>query len=217
MRYYEQTAPYFAARRLILTDVGAAHAIYDSIGRDGVWADDASLRCLVRHGEVWGGFSAGSLQLCGGLCAINTKIPLCDALRDAELHCGGSMVFLPPVCLPDSSRYAAAFLDMLLARFVCLGASDAVLPLPVKTGAALLPAIFGAGFSMVAVRPLVQLRPHYIFCKSKMKNNIKNSIMVQTSDTLALARLLENGYVACGMSKEVFYLRDGKNDEISNP
>ncbi len=216
MRYYKETAPYFAARRLILTDVGAVRSIYDSTGRDGVWADDASLRCIVRCGEIWGGFSGGTLQLCSGLCGIGTKIALCEALRGTELFSCDSMVFLPPACLSGSTQYATAFWDMLLARLVYLGAADAVLPLPVKTGTPLLSSVFAAGFSMVAVRPLVELRPHYIFRTNRMKNSQKNSIMVQISDTLALARLLENGYIACGMSNEVFYLQDGKNDETGH-
>lgn len=181
-------------RRLTPEDAARAAALYRAAGRDSGWMSECGAAAACTDGAMYGGFSGdGRMTLCGGLCRRKDFPALYAAVRKTRLASGDDAVLLPP-----AGRVLAPFLQLLLARASEAG-GQVWLPVPVKTGGGALPACFAAGFSLRAIRPLDELRPHYLFTCSDgpMKSARECDIMIPVSDTLTLSRLLE-----CGMRGE---------------
>lgn len=87
--------------------------------------------------------------------------------------------------------------------------------LPVKAPAPLLAAYFAAGFAAVRTRPLVSLRPHYLFqWRGAPEQTAENDVLslqeetgavrrvyLPLADTLAVSRLLEQGFCATALCR----------------
>ena len=87
--------------------------------------------------------------------------------------------------------------------------------LPVKAPAPVLAAYFAAGFAAVRMRPLVSLRPHYLLrwrgapgqeseitaLPSKQEPDALRRVYLPLADTLAVSRLLEQGFCATALCR----------------
>lgn len=87
--------------------------------------------------------------------------------------------------------------------------------LPVKAPAPLLQACFAAGFAAVRMRPLVSLRPHYLLgwrggpgqtaendtLPLKEETGAVRRVYLPLADTLAVSRLLEQGFYATALCR----------------
>lgn len=87
--------------------------------------------------------------------------------------------------------------------------------LPVKAPAPVLAAYFAAGFAAVRMRPLVSLRPHYLFRRRgalgqetentapppKREPDALRRVYLPLADTLAVSRLLEQGFCATALCR----------------
>lgn len=87
--------------------------------------------------------------------------------------------------------------------------------LPVKVPTPLLAAYFAAGFAAVRMRPLVSLRPHYLFVWRgvpeqaaeseapfpKEESGATRRVYLPLADTLAVSRLLEQGFCATALCR----------------
>ncbi|MEG1069150.1 MAG: hypothetical protein RSE27_03000 [Ruthenibacterium sp.] len=189
---FAQTVPHRVTRRLLKQDISALRALCDVGGRDYSWTRAESLQALFADAKFWGVFYGDVLCCAGGICSISHTQVLCDALRRTALVPQNAEVILPPIFADGSVLpLADAFLTFLTAQaapdaaFFCL--------VPVKSGTALLSSVFAAGFVLTALRPLYELRPHYIFVLQSVKKIEKRSIIVAQTDTWTLSFLLENG------------------------
>ena len=189
----QQTETPLRVRRLLKQDIEQVAALYAAAGRDAIWADDAALRTLLLYGELWGGFHSVVLTVCGGLCPIDAPTPLAAAARETDLFHADTVLLLPPA---GNAQDAARLTEILLARALqrSIAAAPAAL-IPVKTGAPFLQGCFAAHLVLTAVRPLVFLRPNYIFTAPEgVQTDGENSIMVAVQETLALSRRLASDW-----------------------
>lgn len=185
--------PALRVRRLLRQDVAMAAGLYAGLGRDGAWAGSGALEEILRYGELWGGFRTQGLSICGGLCPASAPVPMAMAATATQLLPHGALLVLPPAGSSDDMR---RFTEILLARAV--QRQDGGVPVAlvsVKNGTGFVAGCLGAGLQLAAVRPLVSLRPHYIFLPpDNVQSEAKESIMVSVGDTLRLSRLLEEGF-----------------------
>lgn len=193
--------PRLTARRLVLMDLGDILALYRAGGRDGAWADAATLTALFSEGEWWGGFADGSLRICCASVPARADTPVAAALRGAL--CGTQLPdrFLLPPAASCGAGPCAAFLKLLEHRLWPQGRTPwhgPVAAVPVKTGSELLCGYLRAGFILTAMRPLVSLRPHYLLaapgalaCGACCDGR---TVQLPLADTLAVSRLLEQGF-----------------------
>lgn len=193
--------PRLSARRLVRQDLPGALALYAGMGRDGAWACAPALEALLRTGEVWGGFADGELVFC---CALARPTDACaQAQALAQAAPGYAMQLLSPAFAPGHVPSAARFFTLLRARLWQLGIPDAqaVACLPVKTGAPLLAGMFAAHFVLTAVRPLYELRPHYLFrlLPEGIPAPENGRVLLPVGDTLSISRLLEHGFFAASV------------------
>ena len=126
------------------------------------------------------------------MCRAGADTVICDALMKTRLFKAKENIILP--CAGECDKYIGESMFSLDAD----GAA-----IPVKSGEKWLKYAFDAGYVLVAMRPLFELRPNYIFrrlCKDDKKVCDKISI----DDTLTLSRALENGFA--GVSLENRYI-----------
>ena len=202
MKPIQFSRPYFSVRRLLLPELSAALALYAAAPRESAWTLADSPEALMRHAKFWGGFFGTALCICGGLCEMQAPLAPAQALCNTQLELGDALL-LPVAATAQGEQYANVFLEVLLAQAQQESAKprarNVCALLPVKTGAALAPAYFEAGFSLLAIRPLHELRPTYIFMQTEMKNEKKESIIVSFADTYLLAKQLEQGYLGTAL------------------
>lgn len=179
-------------RRLLRQDLGAAQGLYASLEADGAWAQDGGLEQMLRHGELWGGFRAGGMSICSGLCPVDAPVALTLAAKATDLLPARALLVLPPA---GSSGDMRRFTEILLARAGQRFDSVPAALVSVKNGSGFVAGCFAAQLQMVGVRPLVALRPHYIFLPcDRVQNDAKESIIIPIGDTLQLSRLLAEGW-----------------------
>ncbi|MEG2930907.1 MAG: hypothetical protein RR825_03895 [Ruthenibacterium sp.] len=182
-------------RRLLRQDMDEAVALYAELSRDGAWADGVTLCALLRCGALWGGFCGGTMVICGGLCPSDAPVAVAQAARATGLISARAMLLLPAA---GSAAQMQLFTEALLKNAACRDAQPVAL-VPVKTGAEFAAGCFAAGLVLCGVRPLVSLRPHYLFAaRIGVQTDAKNSTMIALQDTYALSRLLEQGF--CGVA-----------------
>lgn len=198
----------FTVRRLCLADAPKALGLYAAQGRDSVWTAAQTPETLLENATLWGGFLGHDLCLCGGICSAAAPLPICDAMRKTNLVPADCTLFLPPAATADGAPYLAHFLQILLAQRLQettdVHSNGLAAVLPVKTGMPLAGAFFAAGFTLSAVRPLFQLRPHYVFLQTdylhvSVQSAPPHSIMIPLEDTLSLSRMLEEGCAGTGL------------------
>ena len=197
----EQLQPRLEARGLVRQDWKEARALYTGLGRDGEWAADLEEDAFWQAGEWWGLYCDRRLILCCALAAADRQVlqirALCGAQKSLALpdHVRPQSYLLPPAFRPEAAAYAGAFLRFLTQD----QQRPALAALPVKTGGGMLDGYFAAGCCLWAVRPLLSLRPHYIFLYVGMQNWPECRIMVKEQETLALSRTLEEGNAGVGI------------------
>ena len=183
--------PYFTVRRLLRQDMAQVLALYRCAPRDGAWVFAQSPDILLAHASIWGGFWGDTLCICGGVCSLSAPLPLAAALCGTQL-CLPQAVVLPLAASPQGLAFAPAFLAAFPLQKACA-------LLPIKSGAPLAKHYFDAHYNLLAIRPLFELRPHYIFVQTQVKNPEKESIIVSLSETYSLAKLLEQGYLGTAL------------------
>ncbi|WP_367924422.1 hypothetical protein [uncultured Ruthenibacterium sp.] len=199
-----------SVRRLKRHEIPAALFLYSRFGRDGAFAA-ACLDAICKQGEVWGGFTQGLLKVCGAFCPASSDNPQSEALRkvypDVRWH-------LMAVASLDSG-IVESFLKVLQARCAQVepdtGAWTAVVP--VKTGESLLPGYMAAGFEAHLVRPLYQLRPHYLLRKTAGRPPVCEVREMPARDTYPVSRALEDGFAA----DRIFWRQDIRWLELYRP
>lgn len=200
---------HFSARRLLAGDAGEALRLYAAGGRDAAWAVPAALA----RAELWGGFAGAELVLCAGLALCSAPFSLGEAMGKTGLAASADTLLLPPAAAPCGALYLPEFLRMLTARALQTARPSAALfaLLGVKSGTPLTAAYFEAGFALRAMRPLYELRAHYLFCPRAQNacggaaaQNVQNAcepcIMVPIEDSLRLSRLLAVGYTGTALA-----------------
>ncbi|MEG1074063.1 MAG: hypothetical protein RR867_04480 [Ruthenibacterium sp.] len=191
MCFSARTMPRPVLRRILKQDLPALYALYQKGGRDFAWASVENLQMLFCGGRMWGIFCGDLLCVGGGICDAALAMPLCDAFRLTGLVPPHATLLLPPFFL-CAEEMAADFFNFLAAQvsadtpLFCL--------IPVKSGKNCLVPLLSARFVLTALRPLYELRPHYIFTLQAVKKLAKRSIIVTQTDTWTLSYLLENGY-----------------------
>lgn len=178
-----------------------ARALYEALGRDGLWALDHEqfpLDVLAGGPRALGAFGPD-----GALLAVCALVEPASVLPQARAMAAGlrglpgpALLGLPAAFLPgeDGLRGLAA-LGGRLAAGGC-AAALAVKPCVAGAGAAPLGALLDAGLILCRVRPLLSLRPHYLFLPpdtGAVQNGGKERIMIPYDDTRALGRRLEAG------------------------
>lgn len=220
-------------RRLVPDEAAQIAALYRAAGRDGAWCGEDTVRALFEQGAVWwGGFADGALALCAACVAAAADTPQAAALRGALaqetgcLPCPPEYFLLPPAISRQGEALAGELLP-LLADGLFSPANGAVRPkeneaaqtllaaLPVKASAPVLAAYFAAGFAAVRMRPLVSLRPHYLFVRcDTVRQEAENTalqpqqepdalrrVYLPLADTLAVSRLLEQNFCATALCR----------------
>ena len=187
-------APRLAVRRLAPESTAQIAALYRAGGRDGAWCGPDTVRALFAGGAVWwGGFANDVLVLCAACTAPAADTPQAAAMRAAlppGPWCAPKGFLLPPAVSKQGEALAGALLLLLAEKlFSQPGEGSFLAALPVKTSAPVLAACFAAGFAAVRVRPLVSLRPHYL------------RVYLPLADTLAVSRLLEQGFCATALCR----------------
>ncbi|MEG2286482.1 MAG: hypothetical protein RSA17_04340 [Ruthenibacterium sp.] len=194
--------PSLSLRRLLRQDVKEAAALYAQLHRDGAWAEETALCALLRCAELWGGFFGGAMVICGGLCPWDAPVCVAQAVRATGLASAGTALLLPAA---GSAAQMRCFTGALLRNAARRDAAP-LLSVPVQTGAKFAAECFACGLVLRGIRPLVSLRPHYLFVlRTSVQTDEKNSIMVALQDTYALSRLLEHGF--CGVALQVNEVR----------
>lgn len=189
-----------SVRRLHPHEIPAALFVYSRFGRDGAWAA-ACLEDLCSQGEVWGGFRDGRMLVCGALCPADAANVQSRALQTAFPQAAWHML---PVASLDASA-VKAFLRLLEGRMAQLaGTAHWTAILPVKTGECLLPGYLDAGLEVHLVRPLEQLRPHYLLRKTFGRPDLCEVRAFPVRDTYAVSKALENGFAG----DKVFWRQD---------
>lgn len=212
--------PRLTARQLVRQDLPAVQALYAEMGRDGVWADIKTLETILKYGELWGGFYGEVLSFC---CAITSSdIPCAQGQALSAMAPRYSMQLLNPAFLPVAQNGAARFFTLMRARLCQLNIQekDIVACLPVKTGAPLLAGLFASHFVVTAMRPLYQLRAHYLFrlMPDFVASSGNGRVLLPLEDTLSVSRLLEHGFFATSVIKRQGVLLMGLETELSeNP
>ena len=178
-------------RRLKPREIPAALFVYSRFGRDGVWAA-ACLEQLLVRGEVWGGFREGILVICGALCPSEDGNFQSRALAAA---CPARWQMMPVAALDGSA--VAPFLNVLGARCVQLAPEEMwTAAIPVKSGESLLPGYLAAGYELCLVRPLYELRPHYLARRGTKRPAHCETCTFPARDCYQVSKALENGFVA---------------------
>ena len=154
-----------------------ALALYERLGRDGAWAAWEAVEGFV-----------GTAELCAAWAQDG---PQARAMR-RELDALCPPRFLLPAAFAPG-RAGAAVLRALDAPAAALA---------VKPGAPALELFFSAGYVLRRIRPLVSLRPHYLFLRPGVQTAEKCRIMIPVSDTHAIARRLENGFAGVGVHRQ---------------
>ena len=234
-----QPMPSLAVRRLGPEDAATIAALYRAGGRDGAWCGADTVRALCGTGAVWwGGFADGVPVWCAACAPFAADTPQAAALRGAlapECGCRPEYFLLPPGFGRQGETLAGALLPLLAERLfppaadIAASAAGANEPqngkakpaakpalllaaLAVKAPAPVLAAYFAAGFAAVRMRPLVSLRPHYLFVRRSAlqqgkppfarplgpKADALRRVYLPLADTLAVSRLLEQGF--CGVA-----------------
>lgn len=156
-----------------------ALALYETLGRDGLWAAAEDVENFV-----------GTAEFC---TAWAGQGPQAQAMR-RELDALCPPRFLLPAAFAPGRAGAGA--TVLRA----LGGGAAALA--VKPGAQALEPFFAAGYLLRRIRPLFALRPHYLFLLPGVQTAEKCRIMIPVSDTHEIALRLENGFVGVGVHRQ---------------
>lgn len=156
-----------------------ALALYAQLGRDGAWAAQEAVDCFV-----------GTADLC---TAWAQDGPQARAMRrELDALCPPHFL-LPAAFAPGRTGAGAAVLRALDGTAAALA---------VKPGAPALEPFFSAGYVLRRIRPLVSLRPHYLFLRPGVQTGEKCRIMIPVSDTHEIARRLENGFLGVGVHRQ---------------
>lgn len=178
-----------------------ARALYKALGRDGLWALDHEqfpLDVLAGGPRALGAFGPD-----GTLLAVCALVQPASALPQARAMAAGlrglpapALLGLPAAFAPGGAGLRGlAALGRRLAAEGC-AAALAVKPCLNGAGTAPLGALLDAGLVLCRIRPLLSLRPHYLFLPPEAKavqNSGKERIMIPCEDTRALGRRLEAG------------------------
>lgn len=159
---------------------------YARQGADGRWAYMAA--APSSQVTFRAAFSGRRPRAALGVCPAYAPCPQARAMAG---QFGAHGVFLLPPAVFGSMYEPLAALLKHSAQDAGKGAR-VLAALPVKTGAAFLPAYFQAGFVLCAMRGLFELRAHYIFSYQPESQGAPD-IWAPATDPLALSRMLAQG------------------------
>ncbi|MEG0877296.1 MAG: hypothetical protein RSF00_01350 [Oscillospiraceae bacterium] len=188
---------HFSARRLLTSDISSAADFYGEFGKDYSFASPPQLSCILKNGELWGCFNGGTLAAVCGFLPLNSPCAVCRSASDTRLLRKDTVLLLPPCSVADFMGLEYFY------RWCAARAEKPQIPLcallPVKSGYSHLPMMFRSQLQLVAIRPLFELRPYYIFLEKNMKLSNNNSIMVPVSDTFKVSQMLETGFFSANI------------------
>ncbi len=190
---------YFPARRVLPHDLAAVLAFYTRAGREYSFADAATLHSLWQSGELWACFDGAAIAALGGFVRLDAQNRLCDAVQKTAFLPHQTLLLLPPVFaegFPAAGRFCDWCRQRAMQYLNVHGGGGLAALVPVKSGGTLLPLYFAMRLQLVAMRPLDNLRPYFIFLSAGLDICADDSIIVPISDTFTLSKLLETGYVA---------------------
>lgn len=209
-----QTERTCTVRRLEQEDGRALFALYGRCGRDGAWCNADTVDAVFEQGAWWGGFAGGALCFCTALVAAGAALPQAEMLRQALAGEAAETLLLPPAVSEEGAAQAGALLPMLLTALhaeetPAEKAPDRAGPprrlaaaVPVKYPPALLGGYLAAGLAAIRTRPLLSLRPNYLLTRCTVKTPKRGAVgrfYMPLEGTLAISRLLEQGYCLTGL------------------
>lgn len=184
----------FSARRILPTDISELCALAAQ-SKEFSFFNAQTAADIMQSGEMWCCVNNRTIAAFGGFMPIGSGNPLCEAAVKTRLLPQSAVIVLP-VCCNDAFKGADKFFEWYHSR--AGGKNKAIASfLPVKTSSSQLRFYFSLGLCLIAMRPLHNLRPNYIFIERIMQFEDKEAIMVNAQDTLILSRFLETGY--CGV------------------
>ena len=190
--------PKLRVRRLLKNEISSAYKIYAEAGRDYRFASEEQLLKIYENGVIWGAFEGGALDACTAVCRADSPADICTAAMKTRLFLPENTLMLP--CAGGCDE------NILSSIFSCAALDADSLLIPVKSASNQLSSAFDAGFSLVAMRPLFELRPHYIF-KRKSLDFKSPSVKMNIADTLSLSRALENGFTGVSLEQEYVIMK----------
>ena len=193
------TGPAAHCRRLLAADLPALSQIFSQQLAPHARFTDFELRQAAKVGALLGVFCGSQLQTAAlvlpssARCTPATELrPLCTVLGISDNQClfwvGPGQACSGPLI---SFARAMAARQNLPDQLCCA--------IPAKGGR--LNAFFHAGLCLKAVRPLWRLTPCYLLTEDR-PSATKTSRQLPLSDTLAVSRALEEGWVGTGLQEE---------------
>lgn len=199
----EQTACVLSVRQLGPEDGRDVLALYRQCGRDGAWCGAGTVDAVLDTGTWWGGFAEGALCFCAAFVPAGSGLPQAEMLRTALSGDAAETLLLPPAISEEGAARAGAILPMLLEAWRADSAETRLAAaVPMKYPPVLLGGYLAAGLSAFRTRPLLSLRPNYLLAHCDVKAYIHGTVdkfYMPLEGTLAVSRLLEQGYCITGL------------------
>lgn len=184
----------FSARRAMNTDIAELCLIAQS-NKEFSFFNQATAHSITQGGEIWCCEQNKKIAAFGGFMPISGDNNLSIAAKKTLVIPHNATLVLPVCPMPDFMG-GNRFFEWYHSR--ADGKNEVIVSLlPVKAAHMTLSFYFSLNLCLVAMRPLHNLRPFYIFIERIMQFHDKEAIMVNASDTLVLSRFLEAGY--CGV------------------
>ncbi len=202
-------APKFQMRRLLMCESDRIVKLYSQLKKDAPFVGKTAVRAIMQNGAFYGVFQGENLLACGGFCKQNTPLSFVKRLCCSYKISKSAMVIMP---FAGEIKHSIKLLN-----YFCKENSNLqfVFAMPITTDKKLLNACFLNKMTLVALRPLENLRIHHIFFyKGAVQTNQNESIIILLQDTLILSRSLEQGYA--GVELDENYIRLEKKNEGGN-
>ncbi len=182
-------------RRVIKQDLQEIEFLYKKQGRDAIWLKEGALLRVLEKGEIWACVYKNKIITCGGICTLQTKLPLIEMAKTQDIPFNTNITLMPVAGNNVALKYLLNFLNCRIAgKF---HGENYSMIIPAKTGLEYACTCLKNDMVLVAMRPLLHLRINYIFLsKAHIQTDEKNSIIINMNDSLALSRYLDKGYCA---------------------
>ncbi len=199
-------SPKFKMRRILMCESDKVVELYKTLKKDSPFVGKTAVKVIMQNGAFYGVFQGDNLLACGGFCKQSTPLSFVKRLCSSFNIPKKATIIIP---LAGQSAHCIRLLN-----FFCKDNStfSFVLTLPASANIKLFNACFLSDMKLISLRPLENLRVHYIFFnKHAVQTEQNNSIIVSLQDTLILSRSLDQGYV--GVSLQDNYVRLEKMHE----
>ncbi len=199
-------SPKFQMRRILMCESDKVVQLYKTLKKDMPFVGKSAVKVIMQNGAFYGVYQGNNLIACGGFCKQNTPLSFVKRLCGCVPALKNAAIIIP---FAGQSVHCVKLL-----HFFCKdeNAFSYILSIPSSTDILLLNACFKHNMKLIALRPLENLRVHYIFfSKHAVQTVPENSIIVSLQDTLILSRTLEQGFIGVGLQDN--YVRLEKMNE----